>query len=201
MTEDLEFSISQYVDGLLPDAERLSLELRLQQDNGARALLAEYRQLSAHLANSLPLPNVRWEAFAQSISSAIDAQTEQAAHSYRMPAWIRLAARPLSIAASILIFAGIGISVYLHHMAAVSPIPQVAQKQEAITSIVIGPSETEAVHGPAEVQVAIGPSATARDEPTVVQYSGDVVTRPSSVTIASGVVPVHDTIELPGDMQ
>jgi anti-sigma factor RsiW len=202
MTEDLEFSISQYVDGTLPDAERMSLEIRLQQDREAQAILAEYRALSVHLAQALPLPNVRWDVLAQSISSAIDAQAEQTEQAYRMPAWIRFAARPLAIAASVLILAGMGVIVVLHHAASVSPSivhPWDKDQFAASTDIVIGPAGTETAHGPAEIEVSVGPSATAKNEPTMVQYSDDVVTRPSRVAIASGVVPAHDTIELPAD--
>src|ERR1700761_200522 len=78
VNDELEFSISQYLDGTLSAPEAAALEQVLASDAAARALLDEYRQLDA-LIKSAPLPAVRWDALASSISSAIDAQQDQQA--------------------------------------------------------------------------------------------------------------------------
>src|SRR3954471_20504848 len=78
--EQLEYSISRYLDGTLPATERLSLDIRLNQDSEARNLLAEYRAFDQSLSEakaSLPqMPEVNWDAFASRISASIDAAQE-----------------------------------------------------------------------------------------------------------------------------
>jgi anti-sigma factor RsiW len=44
---DLEFQISQYVDGQLDASTATALEVRLRDDAAARSLLAEYQQVAA----------------------------------------------------------------------------------------------------------------------------------------------------------
>ena len=112
--EELEYSISQYLDGTLPAEEVGALEARLAADAAARGLLEEHRaltkflrsepgpdmdwaevaadlsavvtgtvseasrvedqKLNAVLKAATPLPAIRWEALAQHISAAIDAE-------------------------------------------------------------------------------------------------------------------------------
>src|SRR4051794_30270712 len=78
--EQLEYSISRHIDGTLPATERLSLDIRLNQDAEARALLAEYRAFDESLAeakDALPqMPEIDWNAFASRISSSIDQAQE-----------------------------------------------------------------------------------------------------------------------------
>ncbi len=215
-TEDLEFSISQYVDGTLSGSERSLLDIRLSEDPKAQALLAEYRRLDV-LLKSAPMPPVRWEAFARSISQAVDAATEESeASAYRMPTWIRATALRVSLAASVLIATGLGVRMYVgsHPSTSSSSNVEVAKvehstppavasnhpENEPSAVIVVGSSE-QPTSGPAEIQVAVGPSDLVKDEPVVVQYSDAVNSRPSHVAIASGVVPAHDTLPLSLDMQ
>ena len=68
---DLEFFISQYLDGTLNDADRRSLEARLDADPEAQALLAEYRKLNASLVSLPQPPAVRWDGLADQISRAV----------------------------------------------------------------------------------------------------------------------------------
>jgi negative regulator of sigma E activity len=111
--EQLEFSITQYLDGTLPAGEIAALEARLAEDSEARGLLEQHRKLLGMLradsgpavawdelakdfsavvtgtvdqeakaadqklngllrAAIAPVPEVRWEALAERISSAID---------------------------------------------------------------------------------------------------------------------------------
>ena len=80
MTHDqLEFAISQYLDGTLPPEERASLELRFQSDAEARRMLEEYRSLDAVVKQSLPVPGVKWNNLANAISSAVAANAESSA--------------------------------------------------------------------------------------------------------------------------
>jgi len=80
--DDLEFLISQYVDGTLVGGKREAMEARLKLDPAARAVLAEYRALDAQL-KSLPRLDVRWDAFAEQVSAAV-AEAEEPAQSYRL---------------------------------------------------------------------------------------------------------------------
>jgi hypothetical protein len=112
--EQLEFAITQYLDGTLPADEVGALEARLAADAAARGLLEEHRALTAFLRSepgpdmdwaeiaadlsavvtgtvseasrvedqklnvvlksATPLPAIRWEALAQHISQAVDAE-------------------------------------------------------------------------------------------------------------------------------
>ncbi len=49
LSNELQFAISQYLDGTLPADEVAALQRRLESDAEARALLAEYRALDAAL--------------------------------------------------------------------------------------------------------------------------------------------------------
>ncbi len=70
--EQLEFLISQYLDGMLPDAERSALERRLGDDPEARALLDEYRSIDQTVGTcATPLPQLRWDVVAEKISQAL----------------------------------------------------------------------------------------------------------------------------------
>src|SRR5687768_17257408 len=72
MTNDqLEFAISQYLDGTLPPEERSALEQRLATDANAQRLLDEYRSLDALAKGVLPLPNFNWNKLSASISDAV----------------------------------------------------------------------------------------------------------------------------------
>lgn len=204
--DELEFAISQYLDGTLPESARRTLELCLGDDAGARAMLDEYRRLDGVL-KAMPAPLVRWDALAASISAAIEADEERQAQAYRMPAWVRSFAAPLSLAASLMIATGLGVQVYRsRHSASASPAARVAIANRAGSTaaessiIVIGP-RAEKSSTPAEVEVAIGPSDAVKDEPILVQYSNDLVSRPSHVSVASGVIPAHDSEALQFDMQ
>src|SRR4051794_30771653 len=102
--EQLEFSISQYLDGALPDAERSLLERRCEADAEARQLLAEYRSLNDALRIQNPLPELNWERLADRLSTSIAAEDLHAV-SYRIRPRVSFSA--LAIAASVLIVIGL----------------------------------------------------------------------------------------------
>jgi anti-sigma factor RsiW len=209
---DFEYSISQYLDGALPDEERAALEARVARDAQARALLEEYRRLDVAM-KSVALPEVRWGALASAISAAVERtidsrQKELAAPSYRLPTWVRFAA-PLAMAASVLIAAGVGIRAYLsrphqdiakrsvHIAQSHSPVPQAVQ----VASVQVSGPAADRAEGPSVVQISIGLAKSAHGEPTVSSYNDAVVTRPSHVSVASGIAPSHDVQPLAFDMQ
>ncbi len=76
--EELEFLISQYVDGTLVEGERVALETRLRGDDEARVLLAEHEALTARLKSvkaTAPAPAVDWDRLAERISAAVAGQS------------------------------------------------------------------------------------------------------------------------------
>lgn len=224
MSEELEFQISQYVDGVLPVAQRAELDRLLETDASARQMLADHRRVVALLkADALPdaLPDVRWEAFAQSISHAVDeaadARADRMASAYRMPAWVRSAVLPFALAASLAIATGIAWRILkpsagqgVSHEVAIHPpvqTPPTAVHNDAggaadsVSVRTAQPSETTVHVGPPDaganedggLTVAVGPS-TAGKEPAIIRYSDELVSRPSSVMIASGLSPAHDDV-------
>src|SRR3954471_7876393 len=111
MTRDeLEFSISQYLDGTLAAAERDALDERLATDAEARAVLAEYEALNAAFAAAPAVPEIDWDQFAGKISAAV-AREEMPAQSYKIGAWMRQPVRLPAVAASLLVAGGIAFSL------------------------------------------------------------------------------------------
>src|SRR5688572_6734984 len=119
MTRDeLEFSISQYLDGTLVEREKVALERRLENDGEARALLAEYRRVDAALKGvsaAAPLPAVNWAGLSAEISAAVAGERTPAApaRSFRIADWIRTAPAKLAVAASALLAVGVAAVVVL----------------------------------------------------------------------------------------
>jgi anti-sigma factor RsiW len=212
MTRDeLEFSLSQYLDGTLPPAERVALEARLAADAEARAVLAEYRQLDEGLKSipaADPLPGVHWDRFADQISHAVaaqdDADAERQAATYRIGAgsrrW-RSWLGGLAVAASVLVAAVVGwrmmkpdgakqvaqTPILIHDDQGVAP-------TAAPIQIAVRDAEPVEPVNAQPVVVAIGPaepSAEPGDAFGAPRYAG-VVSRPSRLTIASALSPVQD---------
>jgi anti-sigma factor RsiW len=180
---DLEFDITQYLDGTLDPEERAALELRLAADAEARAMLVEQTSLTRFLRDAAPLPTeIRWDALADHLSSVVAAVPEPAT-SYRLvPRWLPM---PLALAASLLIAAGVGISFYLNQQKPSTS--QVAISRPAASSVLLvsGPVAETASGGSADV--SIGPPPQAVGQSDVGRYSDDLVSRPSHLVIASGV--------------
>src|SRR5687767_5064965 len=68
--EQLEFSITQYLDGTLPPEELGALEQRLATDPQARALLDEHKFLTA-LLRSEAVPEMDWADVARDLSAVV----------------------------------------------------------------------------------------------------------------------------------
>ncbi|HET6252161.1 MAG TPA: hypothetical protein VFE47_31030 [Tepidisphaeraceae bacterium] len=194
--QDLEFTISQYLDGTLPPADRLALEQELQANADARAMLGEYRKLDMALKAMLPMPAIPWDRLQQSISAQVaEAHEEQTARAYRMPAWMRRSVMPLALAASLLIVAGVGIQIYNNSRQT----PTGWEKSGTTAPVSTGSStfvafQTDQVAGPGQADVSIGPGAQASNGSVVISYGvGPAAPAPSHVTIVSGGMPAHDT--------
>jgi negative regulator of sigma E activity len=189
MTRDeLEYTLSQYLDGTLAASEESALEERLAADESARALLSEYRSLDRALRAS-PLPAFDFGALASSISAAV-AQQDEPAQSYRLH-WVRTAAS-LALAACVVIAAGVGIRRLQHgptpgtEIAQTHPRPE--PKQIVVVDTASRPSPSTA---PVEI-VSVGPSAAPQDRPALARYHEDLLSRPSQVIIARSAYAVQD---------
>ena len=182
MTRDeLEFSISQYLDGTLPARETDALESRLGSDAEARALFAEYESLQGVLA-AAPLPAVRWDRFAEQVSAAV-AREEMPAHSYQLSRWLRPAR--LAIAASVLVAGAIGFSLLNRGgPSGDTGAPVTAGRVEPFRIVKVdgaGTATPTAVVSPGSMRVAVGPPQAADGR----RYADTVVRRPSRAVIVS----------------
>lgn len=162
--EELEYTISQYLDGTLPPAQRLALEQRLSADAEARALLAEYRRLDAALKSASSLPQIAWEQLSQRISRTIAAEEMPLRH-YVLPS-IGWTGR-LAVAAALLF--AVGIVVHLVNR----------PHRDAGTVVVAGPQPQRSA-GQVVSEVRIGPSPGAASDWPAGQ---EVVTKPTIVLI------------------
>ena len=182
--EDLESSISQYLDGTLADDERIALEARLAANPAMQALLEEERALT-DLLRSQPLPDIRWDQLAESISSAIDDQLEE--RMAQASWWLRMRSPAgLAMAASVLLAIGISSFVLLHSSPSpdLAQMPSVAHAQTAML-IVEGPQSDEP-SGDVVSQITVAAGGSYAKDSSLNPYADDIDTRPSRVVIASG---------------
>ena len=190
MTRDeLEFSISQYLDGTLGDAQRDALDERLAMDADARALLAEYQSLQGTLVADA-LPEMDWEALSNRISAAVSREALPA-QSYKINSWFSPAR--LAIAASALIAAGIGFSVLRDKQPTTGPAIAVQPISIVATTPVSQPVQISSD----PIRIAIGPSPTVQDEPIILRYADTVVQRSSKALIVSAAPAGQDTLLTP----
>jgi anti-sigma factor RsiW len=215
MTRDeLEFQISQSLDGTLSAEENAALQERLANDAEARELLAEYRRLNKHLARALPLPAVNWDRLAEHLSGVIadadaanadaanaDAANADAANADAANADAANADAPavagrigsatwrsrLAIAAGIIIAVSAGLLVYDAQRPRVAPTPPGINAVNS-SAVVIGP-RAEPATGPVVQQITVGPSPALAAKGDSWRYAEGVVTRPSSATIAGAMKP------------
>ena len=201
--DDLEFSISQYLDGTLPPAERDALETRLGSDAEARALYAEYEALQGALS-AAPMPPVQWDRLADHLFAAVAAEPEPA-QSYRLSRWLRPAR--LALAASVLLAGGVAFTLWragpgtTTTTTALNPAP-VPPLPPAPISIVVRDAGGTASTPPAAVddgpvRIAVGPPPDA-DEAAVVRIAYDgLVRRPSKAVIVSAAPVGQDGAQTP----
>lgn len=186
MTRDeLEFSISQYLDGTLGARERGALDERLATDHEARALFAEYQSLQ-HVLAAAPLPDVRWDALASQISGAV-ARAELPAQSYKIGRW--MSRTTWAVAASVVIAAAVAFSVLrgggdAETTVASEPISIVRNDVPATVVVNVEVQPT--------IVIAIGPAQSSDDSPIVLRYADSVVQRPSKALIVSAAPAAQD---------
>jgi anti-sigma factor RsiW len=112
MNRDFQFQLHAYLDGELPEAERRSVEGRLQQDAAARDLLAELRLTRSLVAGQERAPRVpeSREFYWSKISRQIERETARPEAPARRSAWLRWLLSPASGAvASLLLLAAGGL--------------------------------------------------------------------------------------------
>ena len=181
MTHDeLEFSISQYLDGTLPALEKAALEDRLAKDAEARALLSEYQKLQGVLMQSRVLhapPALDWDKLADQIKRDLaDEEAPIRNYSISSHSWLRWAS---GVAAAAVVAFAVGVAVYVSR-----PAPRITDGSSGAAGAihVAGPA-AETATSPAIAQVSVGPA----DELTQSwRTSQTIVTRPPRVVIASG---------------
>ncbi|HWP41070.1 MAG TPA: hypothetical protein VNL70_09090 [Tepidisphaeraceae bacterium] len=168
--QELEYSISQYLDGTLPPLQRDALEERLASDAEARAILAEYEQLNHLLRTRLPaMPQLAWDRLAAQIAGAVAAEQPPVRHlSIRAMGWT---AR-LAVAAAVLMI--LSIAVYF----ASRPHDQAGPAPHTV-AVVSGP-QVEQVPGPVVSEISIGPAPSLANQ---WRFSEEIVARPTVVLI------------------
>ena len=175
--EDLEFRISQYIDGTLDDAQRRALEIETARDPAAAELLAQYRQIDDALKTSLPLPNVDYDALAARISDAIDAQDRpHVLYSFK---WVRHAVS-VAVAACILLVGGLWLRS--------SGLFESADSNGVLVRVT-GPQSESTFAEPIQV-IHIGPSPGIAGGPSPATEA--LVARPSTLVIASASLAPED---------
>src|SRR5690349_18519970 len=103
--DQLEFAISQYLDGTLPPLEMAALEERLAVDADARGVLEEYRRTDELVrAGAGAVPEIAWDRFAAHLSSQIEHAEAPAAPTLKLH--FGLLPRIAAVAASVVIALG-----------------------------------------------------------------------------------------------
>ena len=187
--EQLEFQISQYVDGTLSPAEVAALEQTLAGDAEARAVLEDFRKVDATLKRTgIPLPAINWDRLADHISAAV-ADEDRATTSIPIRAWW---VRRIAVAAAVGIVVGVGILWPRHggpQDVANSGDGGVNATNAVAVVQITGPEVATAAP---DVQINIdGPSGDPSRQANY-RIAEDIIYRPSRVVIASGQVDRQD---------
>lgn len=188
MTRDeLEYAISQYLDGVLPPLERSALEERLAGDLEARAILAEYQALDASLKSSMPVPEIEWTAFTSQIKQALaDEPTPLRHFSIQSIGWTQR----LAIAAGLLFV--ISMTIWSLRPAPTSQVAKTSAPTPPTTQaivIVTGPSAAQPTGAVVE-QIKIGPAPNLANQ---WRASEEIIIRPTIVQIDRGNSPAQDS--------
>ena len=184
MTRDeLEYSISQYLDGTLAGAEENALEARLAADADARALLAEYRGLDRVL-RAAPPPAVDYALLAGRIGEAV-AREPEPAQSYKLH-WVRTAGA-LAVAACLVVAVSVGIRRLQDDTRPGDPTVATGRTGATVEPKHIVVVDTLSRPAPSTAPVAVvnvGPAAASPGQPTYARHAEDLLSRPSQVIIA-----------------
>lgn len=160
LSQELEFAITQYLDGTLAPQAKVEVEKLLRENPQARTLFEEYKRLDALVISAAgPLPSIDWTMLGKQISSAVAEadRNEQSARVYRI-GWISRPSGLLALAASLLIV--IGATVIIIHSQTAS---------SAARAEVTGPHiEVPAGSVVAEVTIIPPPMAASEDAQDIV---------------------------------
>ena len=196
--EQLEFQISQYVDGTLSPAEVAALEQTLAGDAEARATLEQFRKLdSLFKKTEIPLPAVDWDRFADHLSRAV-AEEDRATTSIpiRAAAEVRGAwwVRRVAIAAVVALAAGVALLWPRHagrqEIANLNVPPTPTAPAVAIVQVG-GPDVPTAA--PSVVVNLAEPTAAQQQQLANYRIAEDIIYHPPRVVIASGPDDAQDT--------
>lgn len=178
---DLEFQISQYVDGQLDAAAATALEARLRDDAAARSLLAEYQQVAAVVRDNNALPAINWNRLAESISANIDAtEGQRIEQRFRMP-WMQVASSMAAVAACVLI----GLFIF-RSQEVTPPSDTVAGSKPRIAEISLATAEPVAGPRVAEVTIDMPNDDTA----LAAMVWDELQPRNTRVVVTAGAPPV-----------
>ena len=175
--DQLEYAISQYIDGTLPPVESAALEERFAVDAEAREILAEYRALDETLKTSLPVPAVAWDRLHAHLSDAVSREEAPVRH-YSLNRYVRHAAAAL--AACVAIVFGV---IFVANRAGHAPVTHQP------IAIIVGRQVETAPQVASVAQISIGPAPTMSDS---WRYAETVVSRPAVVMIDRAARPAQD---------
>jgi len=74
--EEMEFLLSQHLDGMLSREDEAKVRELLETSAEAQAIFGEYQKLDSVLKGAKDLPAVKWDVLASTISSAVDGMGE-----------------------------------------------------------------------------------------------------------------------------
>ena len=180
VSEDDEFAVSEYLDQTLSGEERASLETRMANEPGLRAVMEEYRSLDGALKGAMPLPAVKWDVLAERLSESIDAQSQR--QRMFIGNWLQQPMR-LAAAAMVILALGLGVLLTLSRSGSKPPLAQV---------IIDAPEKPQA-NVPAVAHVEIDMSPTLASSGNDWYSTGDVVTLPSTLDVAFTTPALPDT--------
>lgn len=176
--DELEYAISQYLDGVLPPLERASLEERLAGDVEAREILAEYQKLDGVLKTSMPVPDIAWDDFGADMRQLLANEPTPVQH-FRLPVmgWTQR----LAIAAGLLFALSVGLYFLRpqpQNPVATNPIPETAKAIVVVTNPTLAPTASPIVQ-----DVKIGPAPNLTNQ---FRAPEEVIVRPTIVQIDRG---------------
>jgi anti-sigma factor RsiW len=169
MTRDeLEYAISQYVDGTLAPIERPVVEERLATDPEARALLEEYRRFNTVLKTSIAIPQIAWDKLQAQISSAVAGEEAPVRHfSIRSVGVVR----SLALAAVLLLVVSVTVRLVNREQPVVQPpsrvvveiMPSAEPRVAVVENVQIGPSAVYAGSNRAAEEIVSRPTIVLID--------------------------------------
>ncbi len=170
----LEFEITQWLDGDLPPEREAMLQRQLAADPQALRLVEEYRKLNEWLEQLPPPPEVDWDALQARIGQAVARQQT------RRPVY---AWRQLALAACILLSLGVGMRLFLFQSRSAGPVAMVR----------INGVESPSAGAVPVTQIAISPAPALDDQHQLALLSAPGEA-PPRVIIGTGRQPAQDAM-------